>query len=277
MAFRKPSDYLFLYSQTFRDVIFPIFVGLPIFCCWKDTPTPYVICANLQKKKSKYRYCGGERFKTCAWFSLAFLYFFIPWIMCLNFSCKAAWGGSCPLVSGDLWPLGKAVRMLRRVNHSPQAFQESFLSLQNFLYHKAWQVSGCCWWCLRHYFGVASLCCVISQLDCNLPEKIHIVHVTHTFVWDWKKLVRTMQNHSKVLLSWDFRVIHWRSMDDFSGLSRCGCQLMLSSPGWQWGGVFMYYSVVVVFFLFLQWSECETVGGTGFVRRHGCRATVQVR
>ena len=46
-------------------------------------------------------------------------------------------GRARPLVSGDLWPLGKATQMLRRVNHSPQAFQESFLLVSIFLYHKA--------------------------------------------------------------------------------------------------------------------------------------------
>ena len=53
------------------------------FCCWKNIPTPHVICANLPKRKLKYRY-GGERHKSCAWFSLAFLFFFIPSVTSLH-------------------------------------------------------------------------------------------------------------------------------------------------------------------------------------------------
>ena len=79
-------------DANIRDVIFPTFIWLPVFVCYKDTPTPHVICANLQQKKNKlkYRYCGGERYKSCARFSLAFLFFFISWITSLKHPSHSA-------------------------------------------------------------------------------------------------------------------------------------------------------------------------------------------
>ena len=71
----------------FRDVIFPKFIGFPIFCCWKHTPCDLCKSAPPPKKKEvKYRYYGGERYKSCVRFSLAFLFFFTPWITSLNFA-----------------------------------------------------------------------------------------------------------------------------------------------------------------------------------------------